>query len=203
MGPLGREFGYKGGRGGSVCSCWGLAWPMHVFPICLQPAQKLFTCAPIAPPPKNSSLLIQGIEKPSEFLGSLFTQRHYGYVTGPELVQKQPSHPLPPWLIPCRETGTPSPQLPPSFLTCPQGSRGSNTLPLCPVSHQPTLPFPSLPSPSLPRRSLARAACTPHRPSLAERAIALLIFHFTSPSGFQAQFKLLFEPFPELLSVRP
>lgn len=59
VGPLGREFGYKGGGGGgSIGSCWGSAWPVPVSLICLQPAHKLFTCAPIAPPLKYSFLLI-------------------------------------------------------------------------------------------------------------------------------------------------
>lgn len=143
-------------------------------------------------------ILIQGPVTQAAFLGSLFTQGYHGYATSPELVQNQLCHLLAHVLQ--GDQHPHSPQLSSAFLTCPWGCVGltcSHLLPSpCPL-------HPSLPSPSLPSRSLAGTAHALCQSPIAEPAIALLIFCFPSPSGFQAWFKLLFEPFPELLSVCP
>lgn len=79
MGPLGGEFGYKGG-GGSSCSHRCSPSASSLF--------RTFTCAPIAPPPKYSFILMEGVGRWSEFFGNLFTQRYCGYITSPEMVQR-------------------------------------------------------------------------------------------------------------------
>lgn len=58
MGPLGGEFGYKGG-GGSSCS--------HRCSPSASSLLRTFTCAPIAPPPKYSFILMEGVGRWSEF----------------------------------------------------------------------------------------------------------------------------------------
>lgn len=139
MGPLGGEFGYKGG-GGSSCS--------HRCSPSASSLLRTFTCAPIAPPPKYSFILMEGVGRWSEFFETSLLRDTVAILPALKWYRNSHAHKM---------------------------------LFHVPPSHH-ALSIPPLHSP--PWQSHHPAHCC-----------------FTGPSSFPAQFKLLFEPFPECLSI--